>query len=87
MADPLVLIPGLLCDARLFAHQAAAASRDRMVIHASLAEGGDLAGMADAILAQAPERFALAGFSMGGVIALDIAARAPGLDCIPPIAI
>jgi pimeloyl-ACP methyl ester carboxylesterase len=33
--------------------------------------------MADAVLDQAPDRFALAGFSMGGCVALEVVARAP----------
>jgi pimeloyl-ACP methyl ester carboxylesterase len=33
--------------------------------------------MADAVLGQAPDRFALAGFSMGGCVALEVVARAP----------
>jgi pimeloyl-ACP methyl ester carboxylesterase len=33
--------------------------------------------MADGILRQAPEQFALAGFSMGGCVTLEIVARAP----------
>jgi pimeloyl-ACP methyl ester carboxylesterase len=36
-----------------------------------------IAQMADSVLSQAPEEFSLAGFSMGGCVALEIVARAP----------
>lgn len=78
MAEPLVLIPGLMCDARLFAYQAAAASRQRTVIHAPVRSDDRIESMADRVLLDAPERFALAGFSLGGIVALDIVDREPG---------
>jgi pimeloyl-ACP methyl ester carboxylesterase len=37
--------------------------------------------MADAVLRQAPGRFAMAGFSLGGCIALEVVARAPDRVC------
>ena len=36
-----------------------------------------ISGMAESVLAQAPERFSLAGHSLGAVVALEIARRAP----------
>jgi pimeloyl-ACP methyl ester carboxylesterase len=77
---PLVLLPGLLNDARLWAAQAAALSGT-----ADVAPGpvGDLTAhdtmgaLADAVLGRAPARFALAGLSMGGYVALEIMRRAP----------
>jgi len=72
----LVLCPGLLNDARVFAPQISAlGSRvDCMVV--DLASHESLIAMASAALAQAPARFALLGFSMGGYVAFEILRRA-----------
>ena len=77
MPQPLVLVSGTLCDARVFAPviDLLGAAADCMAFGAS---GQDsIGGMAEAVLAQAPPRFALAGFSLGGFVALEIMARAP----------
>ncbi|MDX2169598.1 MAG: alpha/beta fold hydrolase [Deltaproteobacteria bacterium] len=77
MTEPLVLVPGLLCTARLFAPQVAAFGGGRPVIVADHSRGATLAEIAAHILAAAPPRFALAGLSMGGGIALQMWAQAP----------
>jgi len=77
MNMPLVLLPGMMCDARLFAPQLAVLARDRDVIVPRLAWSDTIVGLADAVLAEAPRRFALAGLSMGGIVAMEIATRAP----------
>jgi pimeloyl-ACP methyl ester carboxylesterase len=73
----LVMIPGLLCDARLWAHQSEhlADIADPMAADITGAESVD--ALADRVLAAAPERFALAGLSMGGYVAHAIMRRAP----------
>lgn len=73
----LLLIPGLICDATLWAHQTAHLADIGKVAVADSTQGGDLDELAAAILASAPERFALAGFSMGGYIALALMRQAP----------
>ena len=73
----LFLLPGLLNDARLWQHQAEALS-DLARIHVpDLTQDNRLAAMSQRILDQAPERFAVAGLSMGGYVALDLVRRAP----------
>jgi pimeloyl-ACP methyl ester carboxylesterase len=74
---PLIMVPGMMCDARLFAPQIAAiAPRHRVDV--PLPTGADtIAALAAAILATAPPRFALAGLSMGGIVAMQIVAQAP----------
>jgi pimeloyl-ACP methyl ester carboxylesterase len=78
-ADPLalLLLPGLLCDAALWAHQVRHLGRDRPVTVADLRHDDSLAAMAARVLAAAPPRFALAALSMGGYLALAMLRAAP----------
>lgn len=77
MNEPLVLIPGMMCDARLFEPQVAHFSRERNVMVASAVQGERIEEIASAILTALPQKFALAGLSMGGIIAMEILRRAP----------
>ncbi|MCK8482447.1 alpha/beta hydrolase [Aliiroseovarius sp. S2029] len=74
---PLVLLPGMMCDARLFAPQFAAFSGRRMVVSAPLTDYASIKGLAQAVLSDAPPRFALAGLSMGGIVAMEVLRQAP----------
>lgn len=75
---PLVLLPGMMCDARLFGPQIHALSGQRP-LHLGVITGHDsVPALAAAVLASAPPRFALAGLSMGGIVAMEIMAQAPG---------
>lgn len=74
---PLILLPGMMCDARLFAPQIAAFSGRRMLICAPISERSSVTELASDILANAPPRFALAGLSMGGIIAMEVLRQAP----------
>lgn len=76
-AEPLVLVPGLLCSPDLFAGQVAAFGGERTVIVGEPTRSATVAGMAADILARAPPRFALAGLSMGGYVAFEILRQAP----------
>jgi pimeloyl-ACP methyl ester carboxylesterase len=73
----LVLVPGLLCSAEVFAPQIAALWPYGSITVASTLEGETIPEIATAILASAPPRFALAGLSMGGYICLEIMRQAP----------
>ena len=66
----------MMCDGRLWAPQLASFSHERAVMCAPL-PGRTTAEMADSVLAHAPPRFALAGLSMGGIVAMEIVHRAP----------
>ena len=79
MAEPLpvVLIPGLNCSARLYAEQIPALWRFGPVQVADHTRDDSMDAIASRILADAPPRFALAGLSMGGYLALTIVRRAP----------
>jgi pimeloyl-ACP methyl ester carboxylesterase len=74
---PLVLVPGLLCSARLYAAQVTALWPHGQVTVADHRRDADMAGIAKRILADAPQRFALAGLSMGGYVALAMMRLAP----------
>ncbi len=73
---PLVLVPGLLCSARLYTPQIAALWPFGQVAVADHRRDADIAATAARILAQAPPRFALAGLSFGGYIAFEIMRQA-----------
>lgn len=73
----LVLLPGLLNDARLWRHQQACLAGLADVTIADLTQDDTLAAMAERVLAVSPDRFALAGLSMGGYVALEIMRQAP----------
>jgi pimeloyl-ACP methyl ester carboxylesterase len=73
----LVLMPGLVCDATVWAH-ARGALASRAAIHiAEYSELDSLGAMADKVLGEVEGPLALAGHSMGGRIALEMFRRAP----------
>jgi pimeloyl-ACP methyl ester carboxylesterase len=74
---PLILLPGLLCDASLWGPQTAALADIADITVADLTQADSMAAMADAVLSSAPPRFALAGLSMGGYLSFEIMRRAP----------
>jgi len=74
----LVLVPGMVCDARLFAPQIAALSARHFIACAPITEWSSVGELAADILARAPPRFALAGLSMGGIVAMEMLRLAPG---------
>lgn len=74
---PLVLVPALGADDRLWGPVIERVSEfvDPIVIRG---DGTTIEEVADDVLAQAPDRFVLAGISLGGYVALDIALRQTG---------
>lgn len=77
MTEPLVLLPGMMCDARLFAAQITDLSRDRAVMLAPITRGERIEEIAASLIDQLPARFALAGLSMGGIVAMELLRRIP----------
>lgn len=76
-SETLVLIPPLLCDARVFAAQIKDLSRDHAVMFAPTTRGERMEEVASQILTWAPSKFALAGMGMGGMVAMEVLRRAP----------
>ncbi|MGI9484214.1 MAG: alpha/beta fold hydrolase [Hyphomicrobiales bacterium] len=74
---PLVLIPGLLCTAKLWAPQVTALSDVAECQIGDHTRHNTISGIARSILGNAPDRFALAGLSMGGYISFEIMRQAP----------
>ncbi|MBO6510075.1 MAG: alpha/beta fold hydrolase [Roseibium sp.] len=67
----------MMCDARLFGPQIAALS-GRVPIHlAPVTAHNSVEALAADILENAPPRFALAGLSMGGIVAMEVVRQAP----------
>lgn len=73
---PLILLPGMLSTPRVW--DAVIPLLDSLTVTGFRTDRDDsIAGMAESVLAQAPQRFSLAGHSLGGLVALEIARRAP----------
>ncbi|MEO1188229.1 MAG: alpha/beta fold hydrolase [Pseudomonadota bacterium] len=79
MTQPaIVFLPGFMCDARLFAPQTAALSEKGYACSVGdLTRACSIERIAKLVLRDAPKRFALAGLSMGGIVALEIYKQAP----------
>lgn len=72
----VVLVPGLLCDQAVWKPQVKALQGLAGVQVADHGDLDSLGAMAEAILAQAPPKFAVVGHSMGGRVALEVVRRA-----------
>lgn len=73
----LILLPGTLCNHSQWQHQLAHLQGLAHMQIADLTRDSSVGAMAERVLAAAPERFALAGFSMGGVVAFEMMRQAP----------
>jgi pimeloyl-ACP methyl ester carboxylesterase len=71
------MLPGLLCDHALWRHQVEALADLADPWIADLTRADNVEEMARSVLEQAPERFALAGLSMGGYVCFEILRQAP----------
>jgi len=74
-ADDLLLLPGMMCDARLWRPQIDALAVDCRVPDTTSAD--NFVDMAAMVLADAPKTFAVAGLSMGGILAFELWRQAP----------
>jgi pimeloyl-ACP methyl ester carboxylesterase len=75
--QPLILVPGLVCDGALWAHQRDGLADVAYCVVADVSRPDTMQDMAAEVLANAPESFAIAGFSMGGYVALEVIRQAP----------
>ncbi len=77
MSTDLAFLPGLLCDGDLWRDQIAALAGQADCKVADFSTQNNVAEMAMSVLETMPERFALAGLSMGGYVALEVMRQAP----------
>ncbi|RME62431.1 MAG: alpha/beta fold hydrolase [Alphaproteobacteria bacterium] len=75
--DGILFLPGMMCDARLFAPQMARLGRRYPVSCADLGRDDSIAGMAARVLRTVPPRFVAVGLSMGGIVAFELWRQAP----------
>lgn len=73
---PLVLLPGMMCDARLYSHQIECLGEEN-ILFCPCTEAETVEDLAHSVLARAPASFALCGLSMGGIVAMEVARQAP----------
>ena len=73
---PLVFAPGLMCNARLFEAQADHFKNERDIVYADFSIDDSVESMTRRLLEIAPERFVLAGLSMGGIVAFEVVRQA-----------
>lgn len=73
----VLLVPGFMLDADLWRDVIPALGDLGPFVHADLSQDSSIADMARRALANAPERFLLIGFSMGGYVAREILRQAP----------
>jgi pimeloyl-ACP methyl ester carboxylesterase len=72
---PLVLIPGMMCDARMWG--GIDAGLGVTCEHHLPTQADRISDIADSLLQKAPPRFALAGLSLGGIVAMEVLRQAP----------
>jgi len=77
MTEPVVLLPAMMCDARLFQAQITPLSRQRPVMVAPISGAERIDESASTLLDMLPHKFALAGHSMGRIVVLELLRRAP----------
>ncbi len=76
-SEALVLVPGLNCTRALFGPQIEALGAERPIMVADHTGDDTVQAIAARLLSAAPERFALAGLSMGSYVALAVMRQAP----------
>ncbi len=74
---PLVLLPAMGCDGQLWARQIVDLAGIAQVEFGDLSQDDTLSAMAARVLAAAPPRFAVAGVSLGGYVAMEMVRQAP----------
>lgn len=74
---PLLLVPGLLCNASLWSHQIRFLDDIADVTVVDTLQDDTLSGMVTRALKTAPDRFALGGLSMGGYAMFEFLRQAP----------
>ena len=77
MKYPLVFIPGMMCDSRLFQLQINEFSKQYMVCVTPASSSDTIENISFEILRYLPPKFTLIGLSMGGILAMEIIKKVP----------
>lgn len=74
----IIFLPGFMCDGRLFQPQKSALGSEGFeCLDGDITRSASIESIAKDVLSSAPDRFALVGLSMGGIVALEIIRQAP----------
>lgn len=74
---PLMLLPAMGCDGQLWARQIMDLGDIAAPEFGDLSRDATIGAMATRVLADAPPRFAIAGVSLGGYVAMEVLRQAP----------
>lgn len=77
MGIPLVFLPDLMCDSRVFWPQLNALSAEWTITVAPVTRAARFEAIASELLSELPARFALFGLNFGATVAMDILRQAP----------
>ncbi|MDC3315118.1 alpha/beta hydrolase [Candidatus Thioglobus sp.] len=73
----LVMIPGMMCDKRIFAPQIEGLSDSIRIIVADISGYSTVHELAAEVLKKSPPKFDLLGHSMGGIVAMEMYSQEP----------
>ncbi|MFL2458891.1 MAG: alpha/beta fold hydrolase [Candidatus Pseudothioglobus sp.] len=73
----LVMVPGMMCDERIFSPQIEELSKNLEVTVADISSFPTVRELASDLLKKAPKSFSLLGHSMGGIVAMEIYSQEP----------
>ena len=71
------MVPGMMCDERIFSPQIEALSQNLEVTIADISNFSSVRELASAVFNNAPKKFSLLGHSMGGIVAMEIYSQEP----------
>ena len=71
------MVPGMMCDERIFSPQIAELSKNLEVTVADISSFPTVRELASDLLKKAPKSFSLLGHSMGGIVAMEIYSQEP----------
>jgi pimeloyl-ACP methyl ester carboxylesterase len=71
------MVPGMMCDERIFSPQIEELSKDLEVTIADISSFSSVRELASDVLKKAPKSFTLLGHSMGGIVAMEIYSQEP----------
>ena len=73
----LVMIPGMMCDERIFSPQINSLGDEIELTIADISRFSSVVDLASDVLKKAPRKFSLLGHSMGGIIAMEMYSQEP----------